>query len=114
LRSCAAAQEVRLRVGDYFLRDEKPEEARPWLAAALSEAPEDPIAIYLQANCRFGLYGERQALVEMESIVDRAVAEVERAYFVVVGTAAFWFRLGLAYDRMKNLEAAATYLGKAV
>jgi len=36
-----------------FLRDEPPEEATAWLETALGSAPADPIAIYLEANCRF-------------------------------------------------------------
>jgi capsular polysaccharide transport system permease protein len=112
---CAkAAQEVRLRVGDYFLREEKAEEAAHWLSAARSADGEDSLAIYLEANCRFALYGERQAVREMESILDRAAAEKERAYFVSGGAASLWYRLGIAHDRLKNLETAAQYLAKAV
>jgi capsular polysaccharide transport system permease protein len=109
-----AAHEIRLRVGDYFLRDESTEEAMAWLAAALAEAPDDPLAIYLEANCRFALYGERRAVHEMEAVLDRASEERERAYIVAGGTAALWYRLGVAHDRMKNLETAAQYLEQAV
>ncbi len=112
---CAkAAQEVRLRVGDYFLREEKAEEAALWLKEARSVDGNDPLAIYLEANCRFALYGERQAVREMESILERAADQKERAYFVGGGIAALWFRLGIAHDRMKNLDTAARYLATAV
>jgi len=112
---CAkAAQEVRLRVGDYFLREENAEEAAHWLSAARFADGADPLAIYLEANCRFALYGERQAVREMEGILDRAADQKERAYFVGGGAAALWYRLGVAHDRMKNLETAAQYLAKAV
>jgi capsular polysaccharide transport system permease protein len=107
-------QEIRLRIGDYFLRDDRADEAMTWLAAALAAAPEDPIAIYLEANCRFALYGERQAVRDMEAILHRAAADTQRAYFVGGRTAAFWYRLGLAHDRMKNLDEAAGYLAEAV
>jgi len=109
-----AAQEVRLRIGDYFLRNEKAHEAMPWLSAALSAAPQDPIAIYIEANCRFALYGERQAVRDMEEIAHRAAADTERAYFIGGQTAAFWYRLGLVHDRLKNPDEAALYLAKAV
>ena len=109
-----AAQEVRLRVGDYFLRATKADEAMAWLVAALAAAPEDPIAIYLEANCRFALYGARQAVRDMEGILDRATADTNRAYFVGGRTAGFWYRLGVAHDQMKNPDAAAGYLAKAV
>lgn len=109
-----AAQEVRLRVGDYFLREDKAEEAAHWLKAALAADGDDPLAVYLEANCRFALYGERQAVHDMEDILERAAADRQRAYFVAGGTAALWYRLGIAHDRMKNLEAAAHYLAQAV
>jgi capsular polysaccharide transport system permease protein len=109
-----AAQEVRLRVGDYFLREEKPEEAILWLSAARAADDADPLAIYLEANGRFALYGERQAVREMESVLERAADQKERAYFVGGGAAALWYRLGIAHDRMKNLETAAQYLATAV
>ena len=110
----AAAQEIRLRVGDYYLRGEEPEEAMPWLAAALAAAPDDPIAVYLEANCRFALYGERQAVRDMEGVLHRAAADTERAYFIGGHTAAFWYRLGLTHERMRNFEKAAEFLGEAV
>lgn len=109
-----AAQEVRLRIGDYFLREEKPEEAAHWLGAALSADGDDPLAIYLEANCRFALYGDRQAVREMEGVLERAAGESERAYFIGGGAAALWYRLGIAHDRMKNLDKAAQYLAKSV
>lgn len=109
-----AAQEIRLRIGDYFLRDEKPDEAMPWLSAAVAAAADDPIAIYLEANCRFALYGERQAVRDMEDVLHRAAADTARAYFIGGHTAAFWYRLGLTHERMRNLERAAEYLGEAV
>jgi capsular polysaccharide transport system permease protein len=108
------AQEVRLRIGDYFLREEKAEEATPWLEAALAAAPADPIAIYLEANCRFALYGERQAVRDMEGVLHRAAADTYRAYYVGGQTAGFWYRLGLIHERLKNLEEAAEYLAEAV
>jgi capsular polysaccharide transport system permease protein len=110
----AAAQEIRLRIGDYYLRGEEPEEAMPWLSAALAAAPDDPIAVYLEANCRFALYGERQAVRDMEGVLHRAAADTERAYFVGGHTAAFWYRLGLTHERMRNFEKAAEFLGEAV
>lgn len=110
----AAALEVQLRVGDYFLRNERADEAMPWLSAALSSAPEDPIAIYLEANCRFALYGERQAVHEMERVLHAAAADTQRAYFIGGRTAGFWYRLGVAHDRLRNLDAAAEYLAAAV
>ncbi len=109
-----AAQEFRLRVGDYFLRGNKADEAMAFLSAALAVAPEDPIAIYLEANCRFALYGARQAVRDMEAILDRAAADTTRAYLIGGRTASFWYRLGLAHDRMKSSDAAARYLAKAV
>lgn len=109
-----ATQEARLRIGDYFLREEKAGEALAWLGAARATAPDDPLALYLDANCRFALYGERQAVREMEAILDQAAAETDRAYFIAGGTAALWYRLGLAHDRMKNPDEAAGYLTKAV
>ncbi len=114
LLSAEAAQEVRLRIGDYFLREEKAEEARAWLAAAFAADREDPLAIYLEANCRFALYGERQAVCDMEIVLERAAAESDRAYFIAGGTAALWYRLGIAHDRLRNLEVAAEYLADAV
>lgn len=110
----AAAQEIRLRIGDYYLRSEEPEEAMPWLSAALAAAPDDPIAFYLEANCRFALYGERQAVRDMEGVLHRAAADTERAYFVGGHTAAFWYRLGLTHERMRNFEKAAEFLGEAL
>jgi capsular polysaccharide transport system permease protein len=110
----AAAQEVRLRIGDYYLRGDEPEEAAPWLSAALAAAPDDPIAVYLEANCRFALYGERQAVLDMEGVLHRAAADTERAYFVGGHTAAFWYRLGLTHERMRNFERAAEFLSEAV
>lgn len=107
-------QEIRLRLGDYFLRRQKPDEAVQWLQDARFAQPDDPLAIYLGASCRFALYGERQALREMEEIVDQAAADLDRAYFIGGRTAALWFRLGVAHDRLKNLDRAARYLGKAV
>ncbi len=112
--SSAAAQEVRLRTGDYFIREEKPEEATLWLSAALAADPDDPLAIYLEANSRFARYGEQQAVRDMAAVLDRAAAETSRAYFVAGGTAALWHRLGMAHDRMKNPEMAALYLADAV
>jgi capsular polysaccharide transport system permease protein len=114
LLPAAAAQEVRLRVGDYFLREEMADEAMAWLSAARAAAPADPLAIYLDANCRAALYGERRAVAEMEEILDRAAAETERAYFVAGGTAALSYRLGLAYERMRALAPAALHLRAAV
>ncbi|MGC2412111.1 MAG: tetratricopeptide repeat protein [Stellaceae bacterium] len=108
------AQEIRLRLGDYFLREQKSYEAMQWLHDARSAGPDDPLAIYLEASCRFALYGERQALREMEEIVEEAAADRARAYFVGGRTAALWFRLGVAHDSLKNLERAARFLGKAV
>jgi ABC-type polysaccharide/polyol phosphate export permease/tetratricopeptide (TPR) repeat protein len=108
------AQEIRLRLGDYFLRRQKPDEAIQWLQDARFAQPDDPLAIYLEAGCRFALHGDRQALREMEEIVDQAAADLDRAYFIGGRTAALWFRLGVAHDRLKNLERAARYLGKAV
>lgn len=109
-----AAREVQLRLGDYFLRSDRPDEAMPWLVGALSGAPGDPIAIYLEANCRFALYGERQAVRDMEEVLHRAAADTGRSYFIGGGTAAFWYRLALAHDRMKNLVEAAGYAAEAV
>lgn len=114
LLPAAAAQEVRLRLGDYFLRAETPEEAVDWLAAALSTAPDDPLAIYLNANCRFARYGDRQSVQEMEAILDRAAAVTDRAYFIGGGVAALWYRLGIAHERMRNLDTAARYFARAV
>ncbi len=108
------AQEIRLRLGDYFLRRQKPDEAMQWLHDARSAGSDDPLAIYLEASCRFALYGERQALREMEDIVEQAAADQRRAYFIGGRTAALWFRLGVAHDRLRNLERAARFLGKAV
>ncbi len=108
------AQEIRLRLGDYFLRRQKPDEAMQWLQDARSIRPDDPLAIYLEAGCRFALYGDRQALREMEEIVEQAAADLGRAYYIGGRTAALWFRLGVAHDRLKNLDRAARYLGKAV
>jgi ABC-type polysaccharide/polyol phosphate export permease/Flp pilus assembly protein TadD len=108
------AQEIRLRLGDYFLRRQKPDEAMQWLQDARSTGPDDPLAIYLEASCRFALYGERQALREMEEIAEQAAADLDRAYYIGGRTAALWFRLGVAHDRLKNLDRAARYLGKAV
>jgi capsular polysaccharide transport system permease protein len=110
----AAAQELRLRIGDFFLREEKPEEAMLWLDVARKAVPDDPLAIYLHANCRFVLYGERQAVREMEDILDSATAETDRSYVIPGGTAALWYRIGLVHERMKDLESAAYYLATAV
>lgn len=112
--STLGVQEIRLRLGDYFLRRQKPDEALQWLQDARSAQPADPLAIYLEANCRFALYGERQALREMEEIVEEADADRDRAYFIGGRTAALWFRLGVAHDRLRNLDRAARYLGNAV
>ncbi len=114
LLPAAAAQEVRLRVGDYFLREEKPEDAVDWLGAALATDPSDPLAVYLEANLRFVRYGDRQGVRDMEAILERAAAQTERAYFVGGGVAALWYRLGIAHERMKNLDAAARYFAQAV
>ena len=114
LLPAAAAQEVRLRVGDYFLREEKAEDADDWLSAALAAVPDDPLAIYLEANCRFARYGDRQGVRDMEAVLDRAAAETERDYFVGGGVAALWSRLGIAHERMKNLDIAAQYFEQAV
>lgn len=110
----AAAQEIRLRIGDYFLRSDQPEEAMPWLSAAVAAAPEDPIALYLEANCRFALYGERQAVRDMEEVLHRAAADTARAYFIGGRAAAFWYRLGLTHERLRNFERAAEFLAEAV
>jgi capsular polysaccharide transport system permease protein len=110
----AAAQEVRLRVGDYFVREEKADEAMPWLTAARIAAPDDPLAIYLDANCRFALYGEHRAVAEMEEILEPAAADAERAYFIAGGTAALWYRLGIAHERMKSFDRAVEFLKAAV
>jgi capsular polysaccharide transport system permease protein len=114
LLPAAATQQVRLRVGDYFLRAETPEEAVDWLGAALSADPDDPLAIYLDANCRFARYGDRQSVHDMEAVLDRAAAETERAYFIGGGVAALWYRLGIAHERMRNLDTAARYFARAV
>ena len=114
LVAASAAQELRLRIGDYFLRDEKPGEAIGWVAAALSAGPNDPIAIYLEANCRFALYGEPQAIADMELVLERAAADTDRAYLVGGRGAAFYYRLGLAYERVKDLGGAAAYFRRAV
>lgn len=110
----AAALEVQLRVGDYFLRNEQADEAMPWLSAGLASAPEDPIAIYLEANCRFALYGERQAVRDMEGVLHEAAADTRRAYFIGGRTAGFWYRLGVAHDRLRDFDKAAEYLAAAV
>jgi capsular polysaccharide transport system permease protein len=114
LLSADAAQEVRLRIGDYFLRANKGEEAMPWLSAALAEAPEDPIAIYLEANCRFVLHGGRQAIRDMEGALEDAAADKKRAQLVGGRVAGLWYRIGVAHDKTKNPEDAARYLAKAV
>lgn len=114
LLPAVAAQEVRLRVGDYFLRAETPEDAVDWLGAALGAEPDDPLALYLDANCRFARYGDRQGVLDMEAILDRAAAETDRAYFVGGGVAALWYRLGIAHERMRSLDTAAQYFARAV
>lgn len=106
-------QEINLRLGDYFLRQQEPHEAMPWLSEALTAAPDDPIAIYLEANCRFALYGERQAVRDMEAVLEDAANDRDRAYFIGGRTAAFWFRLGVVYEEMRELERAAQCLTKA-
>jgi capsular polysaccharide transport system permease protein len=109
-----AALEIRLRVGDYFLRQERADEATPWLEDARSAWPDDPLAIYLEASCRVALYGERRAILEMEAVLEQAAADRNRAYFIGGGTAALWYRLGLIYERMRNLDRAAYYLARSV
>jgi capsular polysaccharide transport system permease protein len=114
LLPAAAAQEVRLRVGDYFLRAETADDAVDWLRAGLGAAPDDPLALYLDANCRFARYGDRQSVHDMEAVLDRAAGETERAYFIGGGVAALWYRLGIAHDRMRNLDRSAQYFARAV
>jgi capsular polysaccharide transport system permease protein len=110
----AGAQEIRLRIGDYFLRAEKPEEAMLWLGDAHAAHPDDPLASYLEANCRFALYGERRALRDMELALPQAAADAARGYFIIGGAAALWYRLGAAHEHVTNLEEAARFLAKSV
>ncbi len=109
-----AAQEIRLRIGDYFLRQEKPEEAMLWLEDALTAHPDDPLAVFLQANCRFALYAERRALHDMEAILPVAAADRARAYFIPGGAGTLWYRLGAAHERVTNLDDAARFLAKSI
>lgn len=109
-----AAQEIRLRLGDYYLRQQQPTEAQGWLEAARAGAPEDPLAVFLEANCRFELYGERGAVREMEAVLFQAAADNDRAYFMAGRTASLWFRLGVVHDRMQDRERAAQFLATAV
>lgn len=109
-----AVQEIRLRIGDYFLRQEKPEEAMLWLEDALTAHPDDPLAVFLQANCRFALYAERRALHDMEAILPVAAADRARAYFIPGGAGTLWYRLGAAHERVSNLDEAARFLAKSI
>jgi capsular polysaccharide transport system permease protein len=111
----AAAQEVRLRVGGYFLRrGGSEEEAPPWLIAAREAEPEDPIAAYLEASSRFLLYRERRAVSDMEAVLEKAVAEKERAYLMSGRTEGFYYHLGEAHERMEHFEEAAAYYEQAL
>jgi capsular polysaccharide transport system permease protein len=109
-----AAQEIRLRLGDFYLRQQRGAEAAPWLEDALEAGPDDPLAIFLEANCRFALYGEKQAIRDMESVVGPATSDNDRAYYLGGGNAALLTQLGVACDRNKDLENAAFYLSRAV
>lgn len=106
----AAVQEVRLRIGGYFLRrGGSEEEAPPWLAAARDDDPDDAVAAYLEANARFVLYRERQAIRDMEAVLDAAAADVDRAYLMSGRTEGFYYHLGDAHERIENFEDAAAY-----
>jgi tetratricopeptide (TPR) repeat protein len=109
-----ATQEIRLRLGDYFLRQERADEASQWLEAARSAWPDDPLAIFLEANCRAALHGDRRAVLEMEAGLEQAAADRNRAYFIDGGTPALWYRLGVLHERMRNLDRAAYYLAVSV
>ncbi len=76
LLPAAAAQEVRLRVGDYFLLEEKAEDADDWMHAALAADPNDPLAIYVEANCPFARDGARQGLHDLHALVDPAADDL--------------------------------------
>jgi capsular polysaccharide transport system permease protein len=109
-----ALLEIRLRLGDYYLRREEPQEAADWLRAALAIAPDDPWAIYLDANCRFALRREERAIADMERAAANAEQEPKKAFLVGGGVAALWHRIGLAHGKLRRLDEAAECLERAV
>ncbi len=109
----ASRHEISLRVGDYFLRYDKADEAREWLRPATEALPDDPWAQFLDAHCRFELTHQVDAIHGMEQAATAAEAHIDRQIIVPGGLPTLWNRIGLAWGKVQNLEAAAANLSRA-